>query len=176
MLPNSRINSWESWFIFNLQKNKQISHTDNLRHLVNESIIQVIFSILDLSFTFSKWIIASYSLYTFYTFYTYFSGYPLQHLANMSILASSWGQTEPFASLLLSCILLVCLCPPSSLLFVPTIYISHAHPHLTTRWLNTIIQVNNMGAWHLMYTRRQKTWALKIELLHLWQWVHASGR
>jgi hypothetical protein len=23
MVPNSRINSWESWFIFNLQKNKQ---------------------------------------------------------------------------------------------------------------------------------------------------------
>ncbi len=65
----------------------------------------------------------------------------MQHLANMSILASSSGWTEPFASSLLSCIHLVCLGPPSSLLFVPKFHIAHVHPPLTTRWLNTIMQV-----------------------------------
>ncbi len=40
---------------------------------------------------------------------------------------------------------------PSSLLFISTIHISHVHPPLTTRQLNTAIQVNNMGVLHLMY-------------------------
>ncbi len=61
----------------------------------------------------------------------------MQHLANISILASSSGQAEPFPSPLLTCVHLVCLGPPSSLLFVPTIHISHMHPPLTTRWLNS---------------------------------------
>jgi hypothetical protein len=82
---------------------------------------------------------------------TYLRGYLLQHLANMSILALSSGQTEPFASSLLYHILLVCLGPTRSLLFVPTIHISHVHPPFTTRRLNTAIQVNNMGAQHFMY-------------------------
>ncbi len=42
-------------------------------------------------------------------------------------------------------IFLVCLRPTISLLFVPTIHISHVHPPLTTRQHNTAIQVNNMG-------------------------------
>jgi hypothetical protein len=32
-LPNPRKNSWETWFIFNLRKNKQISHTSAILHL-----------------------------------------------------------------------------------------------------------------------------------------------
>jgi hypothetical protein len=86
-----------------------------------------------------------------FTFYTYLSGYTLQHLSNTSILASSLGWTEPFTSSLLYCIFLVSLGPPNSLLFIPTIHISHVLPPLTTRLLNTAIQVNNTGAWHLMY-------------------------
>jgi hypothetical protein len=41
--------------------------------------------------------------------------------------------------------------PTQQLVICPTIHISHVHPPLTIRWLNTTIQVNNMGAWHLMY-------------------------
>jgi hypothetical protein len=48
--------------------------------------------------------------------------------------------------------------PPSSLLFVPTIHISHKYPSLTTKRLNTIIQVNNMGMQHLMYNRHIDTY------------------
>jgi hypothetical protein len=60
------------------------------------------------------------------------------------------GVTEPFPSSLPYCIHLVCLGPPSSLLFVPTIHVSDVHPPLTSRWLNTAIQVNNMNAQHLI--------------------------
>ncbi len=49
-VPNSRIYLWESWFIFDLQKSKHISHTDHIQQLVNKSIVQEIFSILDLDF------------------------------------------------------------------------------------------------------------------------------
>ncbi len=69
-------------------------------------------------------------------FYTYLSGYLLQLLTNLSVPASSSGQTEPFASSLLYCIFFVCHRPPSSL-FVPMIHISHVNPPLTTRRLNT---------------------------------------
>ncbi len=69
----------------------------------------------------------------------------------MSILASSSGHTEPLVSSLPYCIFLVCLGPPSSLLFVSMIHISQVHPPFTTTWLNTAIQVNNTGVLHLMY-------------------------
>ncbi len=58
----------------------------------------------------------------------------------------SSGLTELFASSLPYCIFLIYLGPPNSLLFVPTTQISHVHPPLTTRQLNTAIQVNNMSA------------------------------
>ncbi len=147
-VPNSRLNPWESWFIFNLQKSKQISLTDNIQHLCKrisrEGDIQHSWFFLYFLQMNHSIIITTYILYIL-------EQLSLEHLASMSILALSSGQTEPFASLPLSCILLVCLGPPSNLLFVPTIHISHVLPPLTTRWLNTIIQVNHMGAWHLMY-------------------------
>ncbi len=86
-----------------------------------------------------------------YTLYTYLSSYFLQHLVDTSILASSLGFTESFVCSLPYSIFLICLGPPSSLLFVPLIHISHVHPSLTTRWLNTDIQVNNMGVRYLIY-------------------------
>ncbi len=49
------------------------------------------------------------------------------------------------------CVFLVCLGPPSSLLIVSTICILHVRPPLTTRWLNTAIQLNNTDVLHLMY-------------------------
>ncbi len=147
-VTNSRINSLVSWFIFNLQKNKQISHKDNIQHLVHESIIQVIFSILDLLFTF-------------------FPNKPLHHNLNIhfihtwatipcstSRICPSWPHPWvrlnplPACSYLVSS-LLVLAHPAACYLF--QWFISHMHPPLTTRWLNTIMQVNNMGVWHLMY-------------------------
>ncbi len=72
---------------------------------------------------------------------------------NMSILASVLGLD--WAPHQLSSILyLLCLSQPTQQLVIfPNDSNSHVHPHLTTRWLNTAIQVNNMGAWHLMYNR-----------------------
>jgi hypothetical protein len=87
------------------------------------------------------------------TLYTYLSGYLFRHLGNMSILVSSSGYTESLANPFPYFIFFVCLRPPNSLLFVPTIHISHMSPPLTTRWLNTAIQVNNTGMLHLMYNR-----------------------
>ncbi len=74
----------------------------------------------------------------------------LEHLTNMSVMASSLGQTESLASSS-SCIFLVCLGPPSILLFVPMIHVSHMHPPLPTGQLNTSTQVNNMAMLHLIY-------------------------
>jgi hypothetical protein len=44
-VPNSKINSWETWFIFNLRKNKQNSYMDNILYLLsfffsNESLFE----------------------------------------------------------------------------------------------------------------------------------------
>jgi hypothetical protein len=86
-----------------------------------------------------------------YTLYSYLSSYSLKHPANTSIQGLSVGQTEPLTNSLQYCALSVCLRPPSSLLFFPTIHISRVHPPSTTRWLYTIIQVNNMGARCLIY-------------------------
>ncbi len=47
---------------------------------------------------------------------------------------------------------LLCLSWPTSILvFFPTIHVSHMHPPLTTRQLNTSTQVNNMAVLHLIY-------------------------
>jgi hypothetical protein len=50
-----------------------------------------------------------------------------------------------------TCIFLVSLGPPRILLFVPIVHVSHVHPPLTTRWLNTNTQVNNIAMLHIMY-------------------------
>ncbi len=117
MVPNSRITSWESWFISNLQRNKQLvtkmNHT-NCREVIKHEhwIVQITHNIQVFSF------ILLTTLYPC-TLYTYLSGYPLKHLANMFILASSSGSTELLASSLLYCIFPICLGPPSNFLFVP---------------------------------------------------------
>ncbi len=49
------------------------------------------------------------------------------------------------------CIFLVCLGPPSSLLFISSTHISHRHPPSTTKRLYTAKEVNNIGVLHIMY-------------------------
>jgi hypothetical protein len=132
-VPNSRIYSWETWFIFNLRENKEISHATDILHL---------------GISFSN---ESRTSRSFIYIYTYLSSYSLQHLANMSILASSSGWTEPFTCSHLSCIQFVWLGPPSNLLFVPMIHILHVQTSLNTRRLNTFIQVNIMDAQRSIY-------------------------
>ncbi len=126
-VPDSRINSQETGFIFNLQR------------AINKLVAQA--SILYLRFSVNH----KHNSFSFIYIYTYLSGYSLQHLANMSILASSSSQTEPFACLHLSCVQLICLGPPSSLLFVPTVHISHKQPCLDNQTINTFYTSKHHG-------------------------------
>jgi hypothetical protein len=72
MVSNSRINSWETWFIFNLQRKK------------NKIVMHPAYYI----FRFPM----NHEHHDFFIFiYTYLSNYPLQQLANTSTLASSWS-------------------------------------------------------------------------------------
>jgi hypothetical protein len=141
---NSRINSWESSFIFNLQKSNnqawdQLSVLEKIIIKYEQRYIQMTCNI------------PIFSLCTTYNYVHFIHTWAVKHLANMSILALSSGQTESLVSSLPYCIFLVCLGPPSSLLFVSTIHISQVHPPFTTTWLNIAIQVNNTGVPHLMY-------------------------
>ncbi len=80
---------------------------------------------------------------------SYFLGAPHEYVRHDLVLELDWTSCQ----LSSTCIFLVCLGPPSILLFVPTIHVSHVHPPLTTRRLNTSTQVNNMAMLHLIYNR-----------------------
>jgi hypothetical protein len=84
-------------------------------------------------------------------FYTYLRGYllgaPREYVHHGLVRGSDWASRQ-LSSL---CIILVCLGPPSILLFVPTFHVSHVHPSLPTLQLNTSIQVNNMAMRHFIY-------------------------
>jgi hypothetical protein len=103
--------------------------------------------------------------------YTYLSGSSLPRLANCPSWSCPWvTSSEPFpqsSSPTLILCQLVCLGPPSSLLFVPTIHISHVQTPFTTRRFNTFIQVNIMGAQYNIYNRHLTTFLLML-LLYLW--------
>jgi hypothetical protein len=79
------------------------------------------------------------------------SGYllraPRDYVYHGLVLGSDWTSCQ-LSSL---CIILVCLGPPSILLFVPLAHVSHVHPSLPTQQLKTCVQVNNMALLHLMY-------------------------
>jgi hypothetical protein len=85
--------------------------------------------------------------------------YILERLSSWSILQIRLSWPHPQARLDLffffqdffHIYLLVCLGPPSIWLFIPTIRVSHVHPSLTTRQLNTSTQVNNLTMLHLIY-------------------------
>jgi hypothetical protein len=80
-VPNSRINSWESLFILTCGENKQINHTETTNESYGNTCILIFFLLFP----------NESQHHSLYTFYTYLSGCPLQHLANMSILAFSSG-------------------------------------------------------------------------------------
>jgi hypothetical protein len=143
MVLNSRINSWESWFIFNLQKNKQsvgeksgnVNTSNHGQH--NQAWANILKQLTTSQFS------SLYHKWHYHILCTYLSGYFLGARCKLFrhglVLGLDW------ISCLLSstCTFLVCLGPPSILLFVPTIYVSHMQPPLTTGQLNTNTQVNN---------------------------------
>jgi hypothetical protein len=90
------------------------------------------------------------SVYTVYILERLFLEGPREYIHSGLVLGLDWAPCQ-FSSILYVHIFLVYLGPPSSLLFVPTTHISDVYPPLTIRWLNTAIQVNNMGAWYLIY-------------------------
>ncbi len=66
----------------------------------------------------------------------------------------SWSRPRVRLSLLplsSTCIFFVCLGPPRILLFVPPSHVSHVHPPLTTRRLNTDKQVKSMDMLYLIH-------------------------
>ncbi len=72
---------------------------------------------------------------------------PCEYVHPGLVLRLDWASCQPLPY----SIFFVCLRPPRSLLLGPTIHISHVFPPLTTRWLNTVTQVNNMGMLHFMH-------------------------
>jgi hypothetical protein len=83
--------------------------------------------------------------------YTYLSGYlhgaPREYVRHGLVL----GSDRTSCQLSSTCIILVCLGPPSILLFVQPLHVSHMHPPLPIGQLNTSVQVNNMALLHLIY-------------------------
>jgi hypothetical protein len=81
----------------------------------------------------------------YHIFCTYLSGYflgaPREYVHPGLVLGLDWTSCQHSST----CIFLVFL--------VPTIHVSHVHPPLTTRQLNTNIQVNNMAMLHLINNR-----------------------
>jgi hypothetical protein len=86
-------------------------------------------------------------------FCSYFLGAPREYVLHDLALGLDWTSCQ----LSSTCIFLDCLGPPSILLFVPTIHVSHVDTPLTTRRLNTSTQENNMAMLHLIYNRHTYT-------------------
>jgi hypothetical protein len=135
----SRINSLESWFIFNLQKNKQISCGPiHISHILLTYNLKAISWIYHITFI-----------------HMYLSSYRLQHLVNGSISVSFWGKTDSLSMHWGHVAPLVQLALVSAInkLFVPTVQISHVQsPYNGYTSLNTFIQVNILGVRHDMQT------------------------
>jgi hypothetical protein len=94
---NSRINSWESWFIFNLQEKKQSVRTIKIRTTNNhgyQNQAWVIWCRQHMTSQFPFLFSISYVIYSIHTWAAIF----LEHLANTSVMALSSDQTEPLAS------------------------------------------------------------------------------
>jgi hypothetical protein len=132
MVPTSRINSEMSWFIFNLRKkiNRLVAHPVHNYCILSTDKFKQFMNLL-------------------YHIHTYWSSYPMQHPANASISALTWGKTEP---------------PSPCLNMLPTWFylpwptqqyvVSPNGSCLQLLWgLCTFIQVNTMGEHHKMTNR-----------------------
>jgi hypothetical protein len=119
------------------------------------------------------------SVFSFSIHYVIIYLYIIERLSSWGTLRihPSWPRSETGLDLLPALFhmyLLVCLGPPSILLFLPTIHVSHVHPPLTTWRLNTSTQVNNMTMLCLMYNghtyihHKNITIFFFFTLLHFW--------
>jgi hypothetical protein len=130
-LPNSRINSWETWFIFNLPKNKQISHTFDILYLRFFSFLM------------------NHEHHIFYTHLYILErlsfAAPREYVRPGLILELDWVLS--FVALTL-----FVLAHPAACWLSQGFIFHTCNPLLTTRQLNTFIQVNIMGAWYSIYS------------------------
>ncbi len=126
-----------------------------------------------LSFLFFKHKLRYHILCTYLS--GHFLGAPREYVRHGLVLGLDWT----FCQLSSTCIFLVCLGPPSILLFVPRIRISLVHPPLTTWQLNTSIQVNNMAILRLIYNNHTYVHHINItihSLLHTYFLYFWAGR
>jgi hypothetical protein len=141
-------NTWETWFIFNLRKNKQISHTyDLLYHR---------------SFSFST----NHGNHNFlYTFIHTWAAI----LCSTSRICPSWPRPwvrlNPFLARTYLVSILYVLTHPAACCLYQRFIFHTCNPPLTTRQLNTFIQVNILGAWYSMYN--EHTYSLQHFFLYL---------
>ncbi len=109
---------------------------------------------------------------TSHILYTNLSGYllgaPREYGHHGLVLGSDWTSCKPSST----CIILVCLGPPSILLFVPSFHVSHVHPPLPIGQLNASIQVNNMATLHLIYNSHTYLHYIQINIHSL---LHTSS-
>jgi hypothetical protein len=83
-----------------------------------------------------------------HTWTAIFLKHPREYVRNGLVLGLGWTSCR----LSSTCTSLVCPGPPSILMFVPTIHVSHMYPPLPTGQLNSSAQVNNMAVLHHIYT------------------------
>jgi hypothetical protein len=133
-MPELSINSWESWFIFNLRKiNTNQYYESDYLNVANCSILQESTTLQDI-----EHIIITVSTWT---------AIFLKHLANTSFMASFQAWTEPhFGLSLWACILL-----PSPTQYLAVYYSGSGFTpkaFLLSGWLLTNVQVNNITTLH----------------------------
>jgi hypothetical protein len=89
--------------------------------------------------------------FTSHILFTYLSscllGAPCEYIRHGLVVGSDWTSCQPSPI----CPVLVCLGPPSILLFIPPFHVSHVHSPLPIGQLYTSIQVNNMAMLHLIH-------------------------
>ncbi len=151
-MPNSRINSWETWFTFNLRKNKQISCMSNILYL--RSFL----------FLFPT----SHEQYNFlYTFIHTWAAIPCSTSWICPSRPRAWVRLSPFhAHTYLVSTLFVLAHPPACCLSQRFIFHT-CNPPLTIRRFNTFIQVNIMSAWYSMYNEHIHVYSLQHFFLYL---------
>jgi hypothetical protein len=154
-VPDSNINSWESWFIFNLQYYK--SDTLNVRDC---SILQEYTTLQDIE----------HIIITVHTWTAIF----LKRLANTSFMALFQAWTEPHSGLSLrACIMLPC---PTQYLAV---YYSGSgftpNALLQSGWLLTNVQVNNITRTTYVHTCIYITLVLLFFFLHIFHSSWQAG-
>ncbi len=134
-MPDSSINSWESWFIFNLQKITAVSYVNQLL---------IVDTLQDIPIEYTEMIQARTHNHDLYI---------LEQQSSCSTLRirPSWPRCRLRLSLLLGSLSEHASCyhaQLSILLFISMGRVSHLTPSLLSGWLFTSVQVNNIIMLH----------------------------